>query len=66
MLTLMAVIFSCQVSELLPGNATCSHRGKLSAMKMQASLISFKDVITLKKNLLQIEYGAVTLATKCK
>lgn len=36
-------------------------------MKMQASFISFKDVITFeKKNLLQIEYGAVTLATKCR
>lgn len=67
MLALMAVIFSCQVTELLAGNVTCSHRGKLCAMKMQASFICFKDVIAFKKkSLLQIEYGAVTLAPKCR
>jgi len=63
----MAVIFSCQATELLAGKVTCSHRGKLCAMKMQASFISFKDVIVFKKNsLLQIENGAVTLAPKCR
>lgn len=64
MLTLLTVVFSCRGTELLPESVTCSHRQKPCAMKRQAF---FQDVIAFKKNsLLPIEYGAVTLAPKCR
>lgn len=66
MLTSMAVFFSCQVTELLARNVMCSLRGKLCAMKMQAFCTSFKDVIAFLRSLLQIEYGAATLAPECR
>lgn len=52
------------MTELLLGNLrACT--GKLCAVKMWASFICFKDVITFfLTSLLQIEYGAVTFAPK--